>query len=117
MKSAALCTISSAALLIACSLLSFKLRIPEGVFLASAGACVSLIHLSPMENVNKPLSERERRLCRLWVMGITGMLFILESILYIYRQIIPLTCVGIGIVLSATLQYPCLLEKRLLSPK
>ncbi len=111
MESAVLCTISSAALLVACSLLSFQIHIPEGIFLVSAGACVSLIILSPRENENRPLSERERRLCRLWVTGIAGVLFILITVLYLFAQTVPLTCLGIGIAMSAALQYPCLLEK------
>mgnify|MGYP002624233923 CR=1 FL=1 len=111
MHSAFLCAICSFALLIACSILSSKLQIPEGNLLIAAGAGISLILLSPRENINKPLTEQDRRRCRYCVMGIVITLYALIVIFYLCGMEIALSCFGMGMAFTAVLQYPCLLEK------
>jgi accessory gene regulator B len=113
LSSAIACVIFSSLLLIACSLLSFELHVPEGILLIAAGASISLIILSPRENINKPLSDIDRKRCKCWVIGIVGVLYTLIGILYLFDKEIPFRCFSIGMALTAVLQYPCLLEKRI----
>lgn len=76
------------------------------------GSCISLIACSPIENENKQLSINEkkayRKITAIWV----GIFTVAYFILGYMKQDMYAVCVALGIILTAILQIPCLINKK-----
>ncbi len=74
---------------------------------------VSLILFSPVDSENKRMSVKEKKLFHFIAM-IISLLFVFVYILLLqYNLHHYAVCIALGLILAATLQYPCILKKHL----
>lgn len=75
-------------------------------------ACISLMLLSPVDSVNRRLSTAEclefRRKSRI----ITGLYLMIYAVLTAMHYHSYAVCIALGIMLAASLQLPCLLQRK-----
>lgn len=111
MKSEIGCVFFSTILIVECTMISCRLSNSTGIFLIMTGAAVSLICLSPIDHENRRLSEKEKKKCKRWTMILAFTFFLADSLFFLLAIPIASDCLGIGLILAAVLQYPCLLDK------
>lgn len=105
------CLIGSCLLLLLCITLSRYIKCGREIAFFTAGAAVSLICFSPIENKNRFLDLDEKRLYKkITAMLVTIFLF-MDVMFFLVNLHIYSVCISIGIILSAVLQIPCIFEK------
>lgn len=109
-KRAGVCLISSSLLLILCIVLSFYIKCNWMLPVVTILSTVSLVCFSPLENENRLLS-REERFCYKKITAVIVVSNVLvELLLFLLHLYTCVVCVSIGLVLSASLQFPCILR-------
>lgn len=106
-----LCLIGSSFLLLICIGLSFQVKFDWILECVTAGAAVSLICFSPIDNENRELSEEE---CKGYkkIVAILVISFLLTKQIFFFCQLHTFSiCISLGIILSAGLQLPCILKE------
>lgn len=107
-ESSGRCFVISTGILLALLMLT-KVITNSGVLcIVMLGSCISLIICSPIENWNKQLSINEKKAYKIttatWVSIFAANYFVLGYL----GQNRYAVCVALGIILTATLQFPCL---------
>lgn len=110
-KRVATCFVSSSLLLILCIVLSFYIQWGWTVMGISIGAIVSLVYFSPIANDNRLLSREERTRYKKDTTIITILFFVVELLLSLFHLYTCATCISIGIIMSAGLQFPALFKR------
>lgn len=105
------CLLWSSLLLLLCMVLSFYIKPGWGLEIITVGAAVSLIAFSPIDNENRVLDEKEscnyKRITTILVFAF----LIVDTGFFFCGLPIYSACISIGTILSAGLQYPCVLKK------
>lgn len=76
-------------------------------------ASISLSILSPIDSINKKLTRDEKRKYKKITMCLLGLLLLLIFVLERLHMQKIAVCISLGIILSASLQIPCLIVKML----
>lgn len=105
------CLPCSCLLLFLSMILSIHIKCGWELLLVTAGAVVSLIGASPIDHENKKLNFNEKKQYKKDVAVLTTVFFILAAILYASGMKKFTVCISIGIILTASLQMPCLVMK------
>ena len=74
-------------------------------------ASVSLIILSPIDSINRKLTQDEKRKYKKITMCLLSLLLALILVLDWKQMEKIAVCVSLGIILSASLQIPCLIQR------
>lgn len=111
MRSEIACVFLSTIIIVECTMISCYLKKSIMTFFVATGAAVSLICLSPIDHENRRLSREEKRVCRRWTAILVLVIYMADSIFFLMGKSKVSNCLGIGLILVAVLQYPCLLEK------
>lgn len=107
------CLICSCLLLLSGIVVSFYLECGWLLIVLTIGATVSLICFSPIDNENRVLSEMEKvRYKRITAILITVFVLV-ELLLYGLGQYTYSVCVSIGIMMTAILQIPCIVKRKI----
>lgn len=77
----------------------------------SIGAIVSLVYFSPIANDNRLLSREERTRYKKDTTIITILFFVVELLLSLFHLYTCATCISIGMIMSAGLQFPALFKR------
>jgi accessory gene regulator B len=108
------CIVTSTLLLFA-SLIGIKILLPKppllAIHLAVYLSLFPIFLLSPIDSVNRKLSQKEQRIFHRIAIGLSCFFTVLFTLLMgfeLYRIAVP---VGGGVVLTALLQLPCLPQK------
>lgn len=107
------CLIWSCLLLLLCMILSFHVKCGWGIALATAGAAISLICFSPIDNENRVLSQEEHSCYKRMTTVLVTILISVDMLTFLCRLHTYSVCISIGIILSAGLQLPCILNNLL----
>lgn len=113
-KKAWVCLISSSLLLILCIGLSYCINCNWFLIIIMGLSAVSLVFFSPIENENRLLSKEEHICYKKIVAVIVVMFIVVDLLLFWFRLYTCVICVSIGLILSASLQLPCILRKLLI---
>lgn len=110
-ESAWVCLICSCLLLIGCVYLAK--HIPQGIgfsLIVLAGV-LGLIRFSPVDSKNRRLDDEEKRERKrdTTVLGI--IFYIIHILLWVLHQEQYAVCIGVGILLTALLQLPCVINR------
>lgn len=105
------CLIGSCLLLLLCIVLSCYVKCGKEIAFFTAGAAVSLICFSPIENKNRLLSQDEKGLYKKITVALVTIFLFVDAVFFWYNLHIYSVCISIGIILSAVLQIPCIFEK------
>lgn len=106
-----ICFVTSSLLLVLCIVLSFYVPCGWTLIGICVGATASLACFSPLDNDNRLLSEKEHICYKRITIVIAVLFLILDLLLYLFHLYTYATCISIGIILSAGLQYPTLFMK------
>ncbi|MDD3417358.1 MAG: accessory gene regulator B family protein [Lachnospiraceae bacterium] len=110
-KNAWSCLIGSCFLLIICMVLSSYIKSEIMLALITVGAVGSLIYFSPIDNENRVLgTEEHNRYKRITTVLVMVFLF-LDVSFFSFRLNTYFICISIAIILSASLQLPCILSR------
>lgn len=110
-KRAVTCFVSSSLLLILCIILSFYIQCGWILMSFSAGATASLVCFSPIDNVNRLLNQEEKARYKKSTMLIAVLFLIIDLLLFIFHVYMGVVCISIGIIMSASLQFPVLFRR------
>ncbi len=110
-KKAGICLIYSSMLLILCIFLSSWVKCNILLLFLTALSAMSLLHFSPIENENRLLSREERICFKKVTTIIVTSIIIAELLLLWFSMYTFVVCISIGLILSASLQYPCIIGK------
>ncbi len=110
-KQAWVCMTGSSILLVVCIKCSFLLTHAAAVVFLSAYAAVSLILCSPLDNENRRLTISEKRHCKKITVRLALGFLLLILLCETVGNAGAASCMSVGMILSAWLQYPCLIEK------
>lgn len=107
------CFLWSSLLLLLCIMISIYIK--SGLFLIMMGviAEISLIYFSPIDNQNRKLNREEcreyKKMTTIW----TSLFLLMAVIFHLGEWEKYSICISIGIILSAGLQFPCVLVKKI----
>lgn len=105
------CLICSCVLLLLCMVLSVRIQCDWRFLVVTVLAIIGLICFSPIENENRKLDTEEQKVYKK-VTILLVMLFGAVDLLFIWCKLYEYSvCISIGMILSAGLQIPCLLEQ------
>lgn len=110
-KTYGICFFASSLLLVLCIILSFHIEYSGITMCTTAGAVVSLGYFSPIDNENRILSKEERSRCKKKTIILISIFFCISMLLYLLRFNDAAVSISIGIILSAGLQIPAILEQ------
>ncbi|MDE7322429.1 MAG: accessory gene regulator B family protein [Lachnospiraceae bacterium] len=110
-KHAWTCLTGSCLLLLLCIALSCSIKCGKELAVLTVGAAVSLICFSPIDNENRILSQDEMNLYKKITAVFVVIFLFVDVVLFWYNLHIYSVCISIGIILSAALQLPCIVEK------
>lgn len=110
-KKAGICLISSSLLLVLCIILSFCVKCNGRLLFVTILSAISLMHFSPIESENRLLSRDEQVYYKKITAVIVVSFVIVDLLLFLFHIYMPVVCISIGLILSAGLQYPCVLNK------
>ena len=80
-------------------------------------SAVSLVCFSPLENENRMLSREEQVCYKKITVAIVVGFVIVDLLLFLLHLHTYAICVSIGLILSAGLQFPCILKKLICNEK
>lgn len=109
-KSAGVCFMSSSLLLVLCIFLSSVIECDFKLFVATVLSAISLTHFSPIENENRILSKEEQKRYKKVVIKLILCLGLAELCLLWLGKTEWLVCISIGMVLTAFLQWLCIVK-------
>lgn len=110
-KNSITCFVISCLLLFLCISVSIYIEYNVSVILVMLISVMSLIVNSPIDSENRRLEEIEKRRCKL-VIVIQTLFYLSVSLgLCVVNQHVYALYISIGIILSAGLQFPCLLKR------
>lgn len=104
------CLIGSCLLLLLCIVLSSYIKCAKEIAFFTAGATISLICFSPIENKNRILSQDEKNFHKKITATFVTIFLFMDAVFFWYNLHIHSVCISIGIILSAVLQIPCILK-------
>lgn len=105
------CLLFSSLLLLLCIRLSFYFRFGWQIVLLTLISAVSIIIFSPIDNDNRLLNQNEIYLFKKTTV-IMVIVFLLVGVFLIVNKIYVYTvCLCIGIMLTASLQLPCIIKR------
>lgn len=105
------CLVSSSLLLVLCIVFSFCIKCNWLLFVFVVLSAVSLVSFSPLENENRMLS-REEQICYKKITAVIVVIFVIvDLLLFLLHLDSYMICISIGLLLSAGLQFPCILKK------
>ncbi|GFI24119.1 accessory gene regulator protein B [Lachnospiraceae bacterium] len=105
------CLIWSCLLLLLCIIMSFYIKCGLTIALITVGSAVSLICFSPIDNENRVLNQEEHsRYKRITAVLVITLLF-MDTLLFVFQLYTYSICISIGIMLSASLQLPCIFNQ------
>lgn len=110
------CLISSSLLILLCIALASYIRYGWGIVIITAMSSVSLAFFSPIDNENRVLCFMEKshyKKVTFMLMLFWGSIIWLLYLCHLYESGM---CVSIGIILSATLQLPCIIKQLVKKP-
>lgn len=109
-KHSGTCLICSSLLLSLCIGVSMYAKCNRYLFLLTFFASIMLIIFSPIEHENRRLDHEEKRRYKI-IASILVLLFgILSIVCFMFHKDKAALCISIGIILSAGLQVPCILN-------
>lgn len=107
------CLVSSSLLLLSCILLSSHITFGWKLGFITVLAAISLAYFSPIDNKNRVLSQEECSYCKRKTIMIV-LVFLAINILFLWNQLYTYAvCISVGIILSAGLQMPCVINNLL----
>jgi len=110
-KSFIVCTILSSLLLLLCIVLAIRINFNWQVLLMTVAASVSLTIWSPIDNESRLLDKEEKyrykRKTVYWLLVI----WMVNIMVYILEQYSYVMAFCVGILLTASLQLPCIVKK------
>lgn len=109
-KKASICFASSSLLLVSCIILSLCIECNFTLLIFAALSAISLMHFSPLESENRVLSRTEQVYCKKITTVIVACFVIVDLILFLFHMYSCVVCISIGLILSAALQYPCVIH-------
>lgn len=110
-KRAGACLVSSSLLLVLCIVFSFCIKCNWLLSVFVVLSAVSLVSFSPLENENRMLS-REEQICYKKITAVIVVIFVIvDLLLFLLHLDSYMICISIGLLLSAGLQFPCILKK------
>lgn len=104
------CVIGSGLLLFLCIMFSMQIKFDWRLVLVTVVASVSLIVFSPVGNGNRKLDEVEYCIYKKTVSGLICLLNVLGIILFLRGFYKAITCMCIGVIMTAGLQLPCVIK-------
>lgn len=104
------CLICSCLLLFLCVVSSFYVKCGWELAGITVGAAISLIGFSPIESENRELSIEESIRYKKITMMLVAIFLLLDVTFFVFHLHIYSVCVSIGIILSASLQFPSVLK-------
>lgn len=110
-KTPRVCFVASSLLLVLCIILSFHIKCSGILMCITVGAIVSLGHFSPIDNENRVLSKEEHIYYKKKVVLFAALFFCVATLLYLLQLNIGTVSISIGIILSAALQFPAVIEQ------
>ena len=114
LKSSIVCTITSTSLLLI-SLLAVRIASSHNasniLSIMVALSTITLFLLSPIDSDARRLSVKERKVFRLIARIFTCIFLLFYFLLLLFGQIDIATPIGIGMIIPATLQLPCLVQR------
>lgn len=116
-KRAGTCLISSSLLLVLCIILSFCIRCNWILLIITILSAVSLMYFSPIESENRLLGREEQVNYKKTTAVIVVSFVIVDLFLFLFQMHLSVVCISIGLILSAGLQYPCILSKLIRSKR
>ena len=116
-KRAGTCLISSSLLLVLCIAFSFCIKCNWILLVIVVLSAVSLVCFSPLENENRMLSREEQVCYKKITVAIVVGFVIVDLLLFLLHLHTYAICVSIGLILSAGLQFPCILKKLICNEK
>lgn len=106
------CLVCSSLLLLLCITASFYVKCGWLLAIFTIGATVSLIYFSPIDNENRVLSKYEKIQYKKITVILVFVILFADILLFWLERYTYSVCISIGIMLSAGLQLPCILEKK-----
>lgn len=110
-KRARTCLISSSLLLVLCIILSFCIKNNWMLLVITILSAVSLVCFSPIESENRLLSREEQVSYKKITAIIVVIFLMIDLSLFLFHMHSCVVCISIGLILSAGLQFPCILHK------
>lgn len=113
LKSSHICFISSCTLICFLLFLSTIINMGRNLYIAVFCAVISLITFSPIDSTERQLNTKEKNIYKNIIIIITLIYtstFILLDFFNMHNSAI---CIALGLILSALLQIPCLLQRAL----
>lgn len=110
-KSESNCLIGSSILIALCVYCAKHMHYTWGFGVVTAISVISLSVFSPIDSANRRLKEEEKMLYRKLTERIAGIFLILHVILVSVGVETYAVCIGVGLIMSASLQIPCILKK------
>lgn len=110
-KKAGICLISSSLLLVLCIILSFCVECNWMLLFVTILSAISLMSFSPIGSKNRLLSRDEQVYYKKITAVIVVSFVIIDLLLFMFHLYASVVCISIGLILSAGLQYPCILNK------
>lgn len=105
------CFVWSNILIFFCLYLSSRIEFKWELILITAGAVINLIIFSPIDNENRILCFEEHKHCKKMVVMI-GTILLTVDILFVSWKLYEYSIgISMGIILSACLQFPCIIKK------
>lgn len=106
-----MCLIESCLLLLLCIWISSYVKCSMGLLVATLWALVSLVLCSPVDSENRRLDSEEVKWYRKVTIAIVFSLAFLCVLFYLLELYTYTICVSIGMILSAGLQAPCVIQR------
>lgn len=110
-KNAGTCFVSSCALLVICMYLAAHIKYGVWVSFVATVAIALLALFSPIDSENRRLDEEEKKLYRKIAIKISLLFMLVHILLLLFKCENWAVSVAIGLMLSAGLQLPCLLQQ------
>lgn len=113
-KHLCVCFVSSTILLSLCILMSFYLEYDWKLAGITIIAGIGMGYFSPIDHENKRLNDKEKNLYKKVTIILVGMSWGIALLLQFLGNEICAVCILIGIMMTAGLQYPVVLKKKIL---
>lgn len=104
------CLLCSSLSLFLSIILSLYLKCGWLLALLTIGAIVSLVYFSPIDNENRTLSKDEKVRYKKTTIILLFFILLIDVLLFCFEQYAYSVCISVGIMLSASLQFPCILK-------
>ncbi len=105
------CFLWSSLLLLLCIVVSIHMKDGLLLIMAAVVAEMSLIYFSPIDHENRKLDRKERQEYKKMTAIWTSLFLMAAVIFYLVKWEKYSVCISIGIILSASLQIPCIIGR------